>query len=158
MINEQIAVENMKRRVDLEHRRQRKLGKVQKQMWEDFAECQRMGYPWEPRRAQYESRLSDLQALKHVWVPGEDDDDDVFNDDAIADEPTGVNLQFPVEKLQDTVFAKAEELASNPLLIDASQQQHQDPNSPAHVAMLDWFKVRDNRAPFCWSRKSLLYC
>ena len=153
MINEQIGVENMKRRVDLEHRRQRKLGKVQQKMWEDFAECQRMGYEWEPRRAQYESRLNDLQALKHIWVPEADDEEGLFDEDAVADEPSGVNLQFPAEKLRDTVFAKAAELASNSLLTDASQQQHRDPNEPAYMAMLDWFKVCEN-ATWVWCGKT----
>lgn len=64
MVNEQIGTENMKRRVDLEHRRQRVMSKLTRAMWDDYAECQRMGYDWTPRRAKWESDLKELAALR----------------------------------------------------------------------------------------------
>jgi len=64
MVNEQIGTENMKRRVDLEARRQRKMAKVQKAMWADHAECLRMGYDWTARRAKWESELKELQSMR----------------------------------------------------------------------------------------------
>ena len=64
MVNQQIVTENIKRRVDLEARRQRKLAKVQKAMWADHAECIRMGYDWAARRAIWESELTELQAMR----------------------------------------------------------------------------------------------
>lgn len=51
MVNEQIGIENMKRRVDLESKRQRMMSRVTRGMWDDYAECQRMGYDWTSRRA-----------------------------------------------------------------------------------------------------------
>lgn len=64
MVNQQIVTENIKRRVDLEARRQRKLAKMQKAMWADHAECIRMGYDWAARRAIWESELTELQAMR----------------------------------------------------------------------------------------------
>ncbi len=64
MVNEQIGTENLKRRVDLENRRQRMLSKIKTAMWADHAECQRMGYDWMARRAKWEAQLKELQALR----------------------------------------------------------------------------------------------
>lgn len=85
MVNEQIGAENMKRRVEVEHKRQRRLGTLQQKMWKDFTYCQKNGYDWEPRRAQFESQLNDIQAQEHIHV--RDDDSDM----AMPDEFAGIN-------------------------------------------------------------------
>ena len=156
MVNEQIGTENMKRRVDIEHRRQRKLAKVQEKMWNDFADCQANGYDWAPRRAQYESQLNDIQAQKSIFVPDE-------VDAAEPDHLSGINRQFPAERLRSRAHGKAAELGKNSLLTDAAgqpsdwkQEQRQLPpgeSDPAYAAMLDWFKVI--RASVVWAVRIL---
>ena len=64
MVNEQIGIENMKRRVDLEHRRQRVYSKLTRAMWAEHEECTQMGYDWAPRRAKWEARLKELHSLR----------------------------------------------------------------------------------------------
>lgn len=64
MVNEQIGIENMKRRVDLEHRRQRVYSKLTRAMWAEHDECVRMGNDWAPRRAKWEAHLKDLHSLR----------------------------------------------------------------------------------------------
>ena len=64
MVNEQIGIENMKRRVDLEHRRQRAYSKLTRAMWAEHDECIRMEHDWTPRRAKWEALLKELHSLR----------------------------------------------------------------------------------------------
>ena len=60
----------MKRRVELESKRQRMLSKMTRAMWADYAECERLGYDWTARRAKWESQLKELQSLReNIRVP-----------------------------------------------------------------------------------------
>lgn len=84
LVNEQVGAENMKRRIENEHKRQRRLVQTQKKMWDSFAECQRNGYDWEARRATFESQLNEIQAQKYIVPPRPDEHDENAQPDELS--------------------------------------------------------------------------
>lgn len=59
-INEQVGIESLKGDLDVRDKWQKKMNTLQRQMWNDFAHCQKKGADWEPVRQQYEAEIQEL--------------------------------------------------------------------------------------------------
>lgn len=137
MVNEQIGTENMKRRVDLEARRQRKMAKVQKAMWADHAECLRMGYDWTARRAKWESELKELQSMRedhsgHQQAPTQTSRP--LSRGKLGSPPTRAMLRN--DEMYQQGLSKLDALEE-----DALPDVDLKPGEEAPAAVMDWFKV-----------------
>lgn len=141
MVNEQIGTENMKRRVDLEHRRQRVMSKLTRAMWDDYAECQRMGYDWTPRRAKWESDLKELASLR-------EDQSAPRLEPSETPKPLGwgshhwkgsvTNQRLPNDELYIQALTRLGELEDG---AGPSSDPHAPPEINDRPALTDWFKV-----------------
>ena len=137
MVNEQIGTENMKRRVDLEARRQRKMAKVQKAMWADHAECLRMGYDWTARRAKWESELKELQSMREDHSAPQLAPIQTSRPLArgkIGSPPTKAMLRN--DEMYQQGLSKLDALEE-----DALPDVAMEPGEEAPPAVMDWFKV-----------------
>ncbi len=137
MVNEQIGTENMKRRVDLEARRQRKMAKVQKAMWADHAECLRMGYDWTARRAKWESELKELQSMREDHSGPQLAPIQTSRPLArgkIGSPPTRAMLRN--DEMYQQGLSKLDALEE-----DALPEVVMEPGEEAPPAVMDWFKV-----------------
>ncbi|DBB17271.1 TPA: hypothetical protein ACH3X3_014319 [Trebouxia sp. C0006] len=137
MVNEQIGTENMKRRVDLEARRQRKMAKVQQAMWADHAECLRMGYDWTARRAKWESELKELQSMREDHSGPELAPTQTSRPLArgkIGSPPTRAMLRN--DEMYQQGLSKLDALEE-----DALPEVVMEPGDEAPPAVMDWFKV-----------------
>lgn len=137
LVNEQIGTENMKRRVDLEARRQRKMAQVQKAMWADHAECLRMGYDWTARRAKWESELKELQSLREdhsrPQLPPIQTSRPLARG-KIGSPPTRAMLRN--DEMYEQGLSKLDALEE-----DALPDVDLEPGEEAPAAVIDWFKV-----------------
>ena len=142
MVNEQIGTENMKRRVDLEHKRQRVMSKITRAMWDDYSECQRMGYDWTSRRAKWEARLTELQSLRGAKnVPRLDPNE---TPKALGWGPHHWKGTVTDEKLpNDELYAQALARLNNleEAALPSSSEGQAQPEISDKPAMMDWFKV-----------------
>ena len=143
LVNEQIGTENMKRRVDLEARRQRKMAQVQKAMWADHAECLRMGYDWTARRAKWESELKELQSLREdhsrPQLPPIQTSRPLARG-KIGSPPTRAMLRN--DEMYEQGLSKLDALEE-----DALPDVDLEPGEEAPAAVLDWFKVASSLLP-----------
>ena len=139
LVNEQIGTENMKRRVELESKRQRMLSRMTRAMWADHTECQRLGYDWTARRAKWESQLKELQTLRDiVRVPRLDTQMPMGSgrqyrrliaaDDKLPNDELYVQALDRLEQLQNKAEASGQALV-------------QDEEKDRSESVLEWFKV-----------------
>ena len=145
MVNEQIGTENMKRRVDLEQKRQRKMSKLKTKMWADYEECERMGYDWTARRAKWESELKELQALRDEHRgPGLDP---IQTPKPHIYSTTGRTRDLNNDDLYAQAVSGLDELEEDAVPIAQGED-----DADAEAAVLEWFKVHNQ----CYAAALLL--